>query len=198
VKLFGPLPSFQNQVAALDTERKMLAYFDFLPEPLNEMRYPFADRDLLEFMYAIPREQVVRVGRRRSLMRRSLVGIVPDEVLNRSRKALVQQDQGKEQEPKKLTSLEWPTFEAIGQQMLGSSLGIVDRDRFLGALQNARRNEEVSLESTGRILTLEFWLRHLARQGVLTIWKLTKKRRYSSSLKVQELPASTQPKSSAS
>ena len=33
-----------------------------------------------EFMYAIPREQLVRPGQRRSLMRRALAGVVPDEL----------------------------------------------------------------------------------------------------------------------
>lgn len=193
VELFGPLPSFQNQVATLDTERKMLAYFDFLPEPLSEMRYPYADRDFLEFMYRIPREQVVRVGQRRSLMRRSLVGIVPDEVLNRSRRVLVQQNPVKEQDVEKLTFAEWATLAETCQQMVGDSLGIVDRDRFLEALQKARRSEGAPLESLARTLTLEFWLRHLTRQGILKILESAKKQRHSSSLfKAHEFSARAQ------
>lgn len=52
-----------------------------------EYRYPFLDRDLVDFLLRIPKEQLVRPGRRRSLMRRSLVSIVPTEVLERPRKA---------------------------------------------------------------------------------------------------------------
>ena len=39
------------------------------------MRYafPILTGILLEFMFAIPREQIVRVGQRRSLMKRALV-----------------------------------------------------------------------------------------------------------------------------
>ena len=59
------------------------------------MRYPYYDRDFLEFMYAIPREQIVRVGQRRSLMKRALVGIVPDEILNRKKKETVPQESPK-------------------------------------------------------------------------------------------------------
>lgn len=51
-----------------------------------EYRYPYLDRDLVEFLYRIPREQLVRPGRRRSLMRRALQGIVPAEILERPRK----------------------------------------------------------------------------------------------------------------
>ena len=40
-------------------------------------------------MYAIPRQQLVRPGHRRSLMRRGLKDIVPAEILERKRKAYV-------------------------------------------------------------------------------------------------------------
>jgi asparagine synthase (glutamine-hydrolysing) len=53
----------------------------------REYRYPYLDRDLVDFLFRIPREQLVRPGRRRSLMRRALVGMVPIEVLERRRKA---------------------------------------------------------------------------------------------------------------
>jgi asparagine synthase (glutamine-hydrolysing) len=52
-----------------------------------EYRYPYLDRDLVDFLFCVPREQLVRPGRRRSLMRRALEGIVPTEVLERRRKA---------------------------------------------------------------------------------------------------------------
>lgn len=53
----------------------------------REYRYPYLDRDLVDFLFRIPREQMVRPGRRRSLMRRALRDIVPVEVLERRRKA---------------------------------------------------------------------------------------------------------------
>jgi asparagine synthase (glutamine-hydrolysing) len=54
-----------------------------------EYRYPFLDRDLVDYLYRIPREQIVRVGRRRSLMRRALAAVLPPEILNRRRKAYI-------------------------------------------------------------------------------------------------------------
>jgi asparagine synthase (glutamine-hydrolysing) len=51
-----------------------------------EKRYPYLDRELYEFMSSIPREQVIRPRQRRSLMRRSLRGIVPDAILDRRTK----------------------------------------------------------------------------------------------------------------
>lgn len=52
-----------------------------------EYRLPYLDRDLVEFLSSIPRAQLIRPGNRRSLMRRSLQGIVPCEILERRRKA---------------------------------------------------------------------------------------------------------------
>ena len=52
-----------------------------------EYRYPFLDKDLVEYLFSIPREQVLRPGRRRALMRSALRGILPDAILERRRKA---------------------------------------------------------------------------------------------------------------
>jgi asparagine synthase (glutamine-hydrolysing) len=52
-----------------------------------EYRYPFLDKELVDYLFSIPREQLVRPGRRRSLMRRALHDIVPEKILERKRKA---------------------------------------------------------------------------------------------------------------
>lgn len=54
-----------------------------------EFRYPYLDRDLVEFIFSIPRRQIVEPGRRRSLMRRALRNVVPCEILERRRKAYI-------------------------------------------------------------------------------------------------------------
>lgn len=51
-----------------------------------EFRYPYLDRDLVEFLHRLPHEQLVQPGRRRFLMRRALCGIVPKQVIERRRK----------------------------------------------------------------------------------------------------------------
>jgi len=187
VKLFGPLPSFQHNLRMLDVSQKLLARSPLQPELLREVRFPYLDRDFLEFTYAIPREQIVRVGQRRSLMKRALVGIVPDEVLNRKKEETVPQ------EPPKGTSAEWPSLAEIGWRMVGSSLGIIDPDQFWEALQKAQRNEEVRVESLKRTLTLESWLGHLAIHGVLASSTSTT-RAESFSLEAKDLEAPAQPR----
>jgi asparagine synthase (glutamine-hydrolysing) len=54
-----------------------------------EYRYPYLDRDLVEFLFRVPRKQIVQPGRRRTLMRRALKEIVPEEILERRRKAFL-------------------------------------------------------------------------------------------------------------
>lgn len=87
--LGGFLPSLQENLHALDVLKRQIAIGSQSPLAVCETRYPFLDRNLLEFLYAVPREQLVRPGQRRSLMRRALQGIVPDEILTRRRKAYV-------------------------------------------------------------------------------------------------------------
>ena len=55
----------------------------------REYRYPYLDRDLVEFLFRVPRQKLVNPGRRRTLMRNALKDIVPAEILERRRKAYV-------------------------------------------------------------------------------------------------------------
>jgi asparagine synthase (glutamine-hydrolysing) len=152
-------------------------YFGVQLEPFRDLRFPYLDRDLLEFIYAIPREQIVRVGQRRSLMKRALVGIVPDELLNRRRKTFVPQ------EPNKASSTEWPCFAEVSEHMASSSIGIIDQNRFVEALRNARDNEDVRVRILRHTLRLESWLRHLTIHGILTNSMSTKRGSHSSALR---------------
>ena len=161
LKMMGALPSFQRHIRELNHVRRFLAYTQLDPDLLREIRYPFLDRSLLEFTYAIPQEQLVHVGERRSLMKRALAGIVPNELLSRKRKRV------RRQNPKRGNSIVWPTIPEIGQRVLASCLGITNQDQVLRALQQARCGEQVPIGSLSRILMLESWLRHLMNHGVL-------------------------------
>jgi len=161
--LFDRLPSFQFAVNTIDHMRKELGCTALPFAPPLEKRFPYMDRDLLEFMCAIPREQLVRPAQRRSLMRRALVGIVPDEILNRKTKAFVIRAQ------MVAVARDWSFLSAIAQNMLSASLGIVDLDRYMKALQTARRGEEIPMVSLNRTLFIEGWLKDLLAQGFITI-----------------------------
>jgi asparagine synthase (glutamine-hydrolysing) len=159
VKLFGPLPSFQENIATLNVVRRLLANWTQPLGWLREVRFPYLDRDLLEFVFAIPREQIVGVGKRRFLMKRALVGIVPEELLNRRRKAFVRQ--GPED-----FSPDWACLIAADQHLVASSRGFIHPHRFLKALLQVRRGE-IPVLGVRRTVILERWLRQLTVHGVL-------------------------------
>ena len=164
VKLLGSLPSFQDNLSTLDALRRQLLCSPLSSERLYEKRYPYLDRGLLEFLYAIPREQLVRPGHRRSLMRRALVGIVPDQILDRKRKAFVSRS------PLVAISREWSSLLAISQNMASAAMGIVDPKHFTEAMQRVREGQEIRTVPFMRTLHIDVWLRNLAKHGFLDGW----------------------------
>jgi asparagine synthase (glutamine-hydrolysing) len=163
IEFFGPLPTFQENLGTLDVLRRQVACF---PHPLGtiyEKRYPYLDRGLLEFIYSVPREQLVRPGQRRSLMRRALAGIVPDELLNRKRKAFVSRA------PLAAIGTEWDRLIGLRQKMLSIALGIIDATSFSDALERARQGLRVPTVTLMRTLEVEYWLQNLHNSGSLNI-----------------------------
>lgn len=154
LRLFDSLPSFQQNVSTLDALRRQLASFPLTNASIYDVRYPYLDRELLEFIYAIPREQIVRPLQRRSLMRRALVGIVPDEILNRKRKAFVVRG------PMMAMLAERPKLIELSEEMLTASLGIVSSKKFARTLQQAHLGKYVTFMM--RTVEVECWLRHIA------------------------------------
>jgi asparagine synthase (glutamine-hydrolysing) len=160
VRLSKSLPSLQVNISGLETLRRQVAARSPSSDPPYEYRYPYLDRNLLEFAYSIPREQLVRPGQRRSLMRRALVGIVPDEVLNRKRKAFASRG------PRVAISAEWPQVSALIQDMGSSSLGIVDKDSLSAALQKTINDDQMPVTHLMRTICNEVWLRNLRLHGI--------------------------------
>ena len=156
VHLFGPLPSFQENLSSLEVLRRQFENSPLSVNPVHEKRYSYLDRDLLQFMFAIPREQVIRPGQRRSLMRRALRGMVPDEILNRRRKAFISRA------PMTMLAGSWETLAAATQQMTSESLGIVDSRRFRDALLRGRQGQQIRTVAVIRTLRIELWLKELA------------------------------------
>lgn len=160
-KFLGPLPSFQQSVKSFNLLRDQLACCGVPSNPPYEKCYPYLDRDFVEFAIAVPREQMVRPGQRRSLMRRALAGIVPAEILNRKRKAFVQQG------PLRAISHEWQELTVLTSGMRSDSLGFVDSARFLQALKAASAGKMIPLVPLLRTTALERWLRALEERNCI-------------------------------
>ena len=151
-RLWSPLPSFQENLRALEGLRRQISCAELCPAPC-EKRYPFLDRDLLEFLFNIPREQLLRPTERRSLLRRALRSIVPNEVLGRSRKAYPGTSH------LKAISNDWERVSHLAAEMQLASRGILDSSVVREFLDRARRGQDVALLPLMRVLRLEWWLR---------------------------------------
>jgi asparagine synthase (glutamine-hydrolysing) len=163
IKLRGALPSFQENVDTLGVLKRQLACHVLPSDPPYEKRYPFLDRDLLEFLFAIPRTQLVRPTQRRSLMRRALAGIVPDEVLNKKAKAFLVRA------PLLNACREWSDLLSQSQELITSGMNIVDSKRLLSVLAQARRGKEVPTVTLMRTLAVEEWLRSVHGMGLVNL-----------------------------
>jgi len=159
LKLFGPLPSFQESIMALDLLRRQLAWLPVPSQPTYERRYPFLDRDLLTFLFAIPQEQLVRPGQRRSLMRRALAGLVPETVLNRKRKGFA------DRRPRVAALALWSSLVNLDTHLLSSSMGMSSAVELAKWIERLRQGRDVPVVALMRTLTLESWLRNVIEQG---------------------------------
>ncbi len=80
----GPSPPDSSYSMVAATIAGYLPRFTFA----EQAALPYYDRDLVQFLFAIPGEQLLRPQQRRSLMRRALKDIVPHVVLSRKTKWL--------------------------------------------------------------------------------------------------------------
>ncbi|WP_158792085.1 asparagine synthase-related protein [Granulicella sp. L60] len=120
-----------------------------------EYRFPFLDRDLVEFLHRLPRQQLVQPGRRRLLMRRALRGIIPTEVLERRRKAFVSRGLTAHLQKGR------PTIEKLFADSLLAEYGLVDSRKIQAALQAALSGEMAWIGHLTRAIDIEIWLRGL-------------------------------------
>ncbi len=92
-------------------------------------------------------------------MRRALVGIVPEEILERRRKAF--QLGG----PMRALRQNESALEALFTQSITAELGFIDAGLFKDALSRARAGDAAEWQSILRVIALELWLQ--STSGVL-------------------------------
>jgi asparagine synthase (glutamine-hydrolysing) len=152
IRFLSARPSFDEAMLTVEALRRQIAVLAPVRDTVCDVRYPFLDRELLEFLFAVPREQLLRPGERRSLQRRALRGIVPGKILERRRKAFKARSS--------LTALvaEQQGLHELTHDMLLDSLGIVREREFQIAMDAAGRGGQFSVFLL-RALALEIWLR---------------------------------------
>lgn len=126
-----------------------------------EKRFPYLDQNLLEFLLAIPASQLLRPGERRSLMRRALAGLLPQEILNRKTKAVSVR--------KVMTAVQtnWETLETIFHAAVSSRLGFIDPVRLRECLIKGKNGDAPQLVGMMRAISLELWLQDVMRRGLI-------------------------------
>jgi asparagine synthase (glutamine-hydrolysing) len=174
------LPTRRGYIGGVYLMACKLAKFTPPASALEEARYPYLDQNLIEFILSIPASQILRPGERRSLMRRSLAGIVPEEILSRRTKQVGARTH--------VLVLEkhWDELQNIYQTPLSASLGYVNETQLLKTICDARAGKMVSMVRVLWTISLEYWLRDLSARGLLDGSAAS-----SSAFKQRELPVST-------
>jgi asparagine synthase (glutamine-hydrolysing) len=150
------LPSSSQQHSLIRRSLRIFALERCLSEGYTEVRYPYLDRRLIEFAMAIPLDQKLRPGESRSIVRRSLRGILPEAVRQRRSKA------GPDQAFRRAVVREWPWVSGLLSDPRVARYGFVDRQTFVSTLHRARHGGWIKNPAQMmRTLSLELWLRSL-------------------------------------
>jgi asparagine synthase (glutamine-hydrolysing) len=155
------LPTRRSYIGGVLLMACKLAKFTPPVSAIEEARYPYLDQNLIEFILSIPATQLLRPGERRSLMRRSLADIVPQEILSRHTKQIGART------PVMVLEKHWDELQNIYKRSLSSSLGYIHEDRFLKVISDARAGKTVPLVRVLREISLEYWLRDLDERRLL-------------------------------
>ena len=124
-----------------------------VPIPEVQRRHPLLDRELVEFMLAIPYQERQRSDGDRVLQRRALRGILPECVLERRTKGTGQRslDIGLR------ASAPWRQILTENPRLVAA--GFVDREAWLGEVARARFGLYESLRHFVTAACIECWLR---------------------------------------
>ncbi len=155
------LPTRRSYIGGVLLMANKLAKWKSSTLQFEEIRFPFLDQSLIEFILSIPATQLLRPGERRSLMRRSLAGLVPQDILSRKTK------QFGARTPVVGLEKNLDQIQTAFDSPLSSNLGYLNRSCFLEKLQATRNGKQIAIVRMLRTISLEFWLRDLASRRLI-------------------------------
>ena len=123
-----------------------------------ELRLPILYRPLVEFMQAIPQDQRIRPGEKRSLQRRALKNLLPPEVLNRKGKG------NPSEAVFRAFIREYPRLRSLLSDAYVVRHGYVNQQALTRVFERTRCGDK-RVGDIFRIISLEFWLRSLDQYG---------------------------------
>ncbi|HMF58356.1 MAG TPA: asparagine synthase-related protein [Pyrinomonadaceae bacterium] len=135
---------------------RILSLHHFRTCGMIDASYPYLDRRLIQFMLSVPFEQKLRPGITRSLHRRAVRGVLPQEILARRGKT------GAEECLCRALGREWQAVQSLfGPDARVVRRGYVDLPKLLAAMNEARDGRHPDVYSLMRVISLEVWLRGL-------------------------------------
>lgn len=147
------LPSEKDQSAGFISMVRGLSLGSRSEQSCIDFTYPYLHRPLVEFLQAIPVEQLLRPGANRSLMRRAMRGILPDKIAERRTKG------NPEEVIARALLREWSRLRPILENARVCARGYMDQRALLAALDRARHGCEPLSSPLLSTICLELWLR---------------------------------------
>ena len=155
------LPSVRDWVQTIAT---LSCQMTKLPAYAWETRYPYLDQSLVEFLAAIPTDQLLRTGERRSLIRRAFAGMLPEEIRTRRTKATSARFYSVALEES------WNFLAPIIRDPLLARLGYINQKAFYAALVDAKNGKlGAGFLRLIKALSWELWLRDVVARGIVVV-----------------------------
>lgn len=153
-------PSVRDAVQTIVTLSRRVAN---APPALLERRYPYLDQDLVEFLSAIPLDQLQRSGQRRFLMRRALANLLPAEVLTRTTKSRIGRCYCR------MVQTHWATLAELFADPLSARMGYIELERLGKALVELKSGKVPTYSLVLlKVVALEAWLNDTFARGVIS------------------------------
>jgi hypothetical protein len=127
-----------------------------------EITYPFTHRPLIEFAQAIPFDQKVRPRDTRSILRRALRELLPEEIAKRRGKGHIADAY------MRAMAREWPRLKRLFADARLCHYGYVRPEGLSELVEHARQGNDPKALHIAYLLPLEYWLRALDQRKQIT------------------------------
>ena len=160
VDTFGfALPSAREQARSFLSAARVVSRASYRLRGSIEVSHPYLHRPLVEFLQAVPLEQRVRPSESRSLQRRSLRNLLPEETTVRKTK------RGPGEALQRSITRDWERLRPLFDNPRVCSHGYMKKKELLLALERARHGCQNFPFALIQTFSLEFWLRALEKHS---------------------------------
>jgi asparagine synthase (glutamine-hydrolysing) len=149
------LPSSRQQAESFLSAVRVVSRASYRARSGIEVSHPYLHIPLVEFLQAVPFDQRVRPGESRSLQRRALRNLLPEETVQRRTK------RGPTEALLRGIARNWPALCSLFEDARVCSHGYMKKKELRRALDRARHGCEPFSFALIQTCSLEFWLRAL-------------------------------------